>query len=356
MSQKYRIFLRRVAEKGIVEGLSERALRSRFASGLPTSLIQSVQRRIAHFRLLHHHHHHPQPRARPAISHPATPTTPTTTTAISLPQLPYNPSTTTTTTDTISPTSNRASLINQVRLGQPNYFGIGTTQPHHTNDSQPAQYRPFLPAYNRNGGFLTSGNALTGNQTMTMTNYATASLGVNNINSTFNFNYGSGINNINNNNERSLVPLGSSSANYSYPTSNYKRSAIQLNNNASLVPAGMYQNRSVGYTGNNNSIINNTTFGLISNGSFGNIANVPAASSVFNNVRAESSYPGSISGLLPGDNVQHQLNNNSTVNSLSASEASQLDENLTELFLMMDDMHLLNEVCNLHTHTHTHII
>lgn len=41
--QKYRIFLRDVAEKGMVGGISHRALRSRFASSLPTSLVKEFQ-------------------------------------------------------------------------------------------------------------------------------------------------------------------------------------------------------------------------------------------------------------------------------------------------------------------------
>ncbi|MED6182801.1 hypothetical protein PIB30_032132 [Stylosanthes scabra] len=44
--QKYRIFLRKVAEKGILEGLSERTLRSRFAADLPIDLIREMQASI----------------------------------------------------------------------------------------------------------------------------------------------------------------------------------------------------------------------------------------------------------------------------------------------------------------------
>ncbi|KAI5444570.1 hypothetical protein KIW84_013001 [Lathyrus oleraceus] len=41
--QKYRIFLRDVAEKGMVGGITHRALRSRFASSLPVSLVKEFQ-------------------------------------------------------------------------------------------------------------------------------------------------------------------------------------------------------------------------------------------------------------------------------------------------------------------------
>ncbi|RHN44861.1 putative transcription factor MYB-HB-like family [Medicago truncatula] len=41
--QKYRIFLRDVAEKGMVEGMSQRALESRFASSLPSSVIREIE-------------------------------------------------------------------------------------------------------------------------------------------------------------------------------------------------------------------------------------------------------------------------------------------------------------------------
>ncbi|CAI8593636.1 unnamed protein product [Vicia faba] len=41
--QKYRIFLHDVAEKGMVGGISHRALRSRFASSLPMSLVKEFQ-------------------------------------------------------------------------------------------------------------------------------------------------------------------------------------------------------------------------------------------------------------------------------------------------------------------------
>ncbi|XP_027357287.1 uncharacterized protein LOC113866677 [Abrus precatorius] len=49
--QKYRMFLRKVAEKGLVEGLSDRTLRSRFASGLSASLIRDIQTRTAKLRV-----------------------------------------------------------------------------------------------------------------------------------------------------------------------------------------------------------------------------------------------------------------------------------------------------------------
>ncbi|XP_006588247.1 two-component response regulator ARR2-like [Glycine soja] len=41
--QKYRIFLKKVADKGLLEGLSNRDLRSRFASGLSASMINDIQ-------------------------------------------------------------------------------------------------------------------------------------------------------------------------------------------------------------------------------------------------------------------------------------------------------------------------
>ncbi|TKY45109.1 Two-component response regulator ARR2 [Spatholobus suberectus] len=48
--QKYRIFLRKVAEKGLLEGLSNRDLKSRFASGLSASVIKEFQARTAKSR------------------------------------------------------------------------------------------------------------------------------------------------------------------------------------------------------------------------------------------------------------------------------------------------------------------
>ncbi|XP_058776164.1 putative two-component response regulator ARR13 [Vicia villosa] len=45
--QKYRKFLRDVNEKGMIGGISQRALRSRFASSLPMSLIKTMQEKRA---------------------------------------------------------------------------------------------------------------------------------------------------------------------------------------------------------------------------------------------------------------------------------------------------------------------
>ncbi|XLS59643.1 hypothetical protein HN51_009398 [Arachis hypogaea] len=41
--QKYRIFLRKIAEKGIIAGISDRTLRSRFAAELPIKMIRALQ-------------------------------------------------------------------------------------------------------------------------------------------------------------------------------------------------------------------------------------------------------------------------------------------------------------------------
>jgi hypothetical protein len=50
--QKYRIFLKKIEEKGLLGGLSSsRAIRSRFASGLPTSLIKDMQTRTQNFHV-----------------------------------------------------------------------------------------------------------------------------------------------------------------------------------------------------------------------------------------------------------------------------------------------------------------
>ncbi|RDY10749.1 Two-component response regulator ARR2, partial [Mucuna pruriens] len=45
--QKYRLFLRKVAQKGLLEGLSNRDLKSRFASGFSPSMIKDLQTRTA---------------------------------------------------------------------------------------------------------------------------------------------------------------------------------------------------------------------------------------------------------------------------------------------------------------------
>ncbi|KAG5100390.1 hypothetical protein JHK82_045442 [Glycine max] len=49
--QKYRIFLRKVADKGLLEGLSNRDLRSRFAYGLSASMIKDIQAKTAKSRV-----------------------------------------------------------------------------------------------------------------------------------------------------------------------------------------------------------------------------------------------------------------------------------------------------------------
>ncbi|XP_020221364.1 uncharacterized protein DDB_G0283357-like [Cajanus cajan] len=49
--QKYRIFLRKVADKGLIEGLSNRDLKSRFASGLSPSVIRDFQAATAKARV-----------------------------------------------------------------------------------------------------------------------------------------------------------------------------------------------------------------------------------------------------------------------------------------------------------------
>ncbi|CAJ1952631.1 unnamed protein product [Sphenostylis stenocarpa] len=49
--QKYRIFLRKVADKGFLEGLSNRDLRSRFAFGLSASLVRDFQARTSKLRV-----------------------------------------------------------------------------------------------------------------------------------------------------------------------------------------------------------------------------------------------------------------------------------------------------------------
>ncbi|KAK7380242.1 hypothetical protein VNO78_32747 [Psophocarpus tetragonolobus] len=49
--QKYRIFLRKVADKGLLEGLSNRDLKSRFATGLSPSVIKDFQATTAKSRL-----------------------------------------------------------------------------------------------------------------------------------------------------------------------------------------------------------------------------------------------------------------------------------------------------------------
>lgn len=235
MFQKYRIFLRKIADKGIIEGLSERALRSRFAMGLPTDLIRDLKRRVSQFRQQDNHHH--QPYSNTISSRSLATTKPSWNQTIPL-------------------------LSNQTNIAQPNYYGTNHTYKHFQQTpfhNQPIHHRSIA----NNGGHMTSTNALTSSSNL-MSNYA--SLGNNRNFNYLSSNYGSYNNNLgmvapyrgfglqqspsstynynnhlgtqlnNNNNRGMMVPFyGSSGLHQSTASTNNNHHGTQLNNNSGMI-------------------------------------------------------------------------------------------------------------------------
>ncbi|KAF7813243.1 putative two-component response regulator ARR21 [Senna tora] len=235
--------LQKVAERGLIDGLSDRALRSRFATGLPIALIKSIKKSFAH-------HHHPY------TSSLTTTTLPSTLTNNQYRLPPSNNYSNVTTTNNL--------LHNSPHHHLPKYHNNYPTNLQNHPKPQYHQRTPIVPSYNNNingiinnGGFMTSANALVANGggggssnigMMNLSNYG-ASMGNHSYSGSYN-NYGDNINK----NGKALVPYGSSvmqrkntaatatatAANYNsdyYPAaaaSNYGNySGIQLNNNAS---------------------------------------------------------------------------------------------------------------------------
>ncbi|XP_028756345.1 probable cyclin-dependent serine/threonine-protein kinase DDB_G0292550 [Neltuma alba] len=320
MLQKYRMFLKKIADKGILEGLSERALRSRFAMGLPTDLIRDLQKRASRFR--HYEHYHYQPYS-----------------TVAMPQIPHNPPTT------------RFSLANQTVLGQPNHYGTN----HH---------RPIV-----NGGLMTSANSLTANGLMSnyssLGNSGNFNYGPSNYDNhnnslgmimpygssgfqrspwTYNNHLGTHVNN-NDNNRGMIVPYGSSGLQRCSSTYN-NHHGTQLNNNPSLTVGALNRvhNNSYNYSSSSN------IFGLSNNGNASNNAIVPVSSSAVN-ARVEPTRSNISAGLpsLPQQSINGSRNavggnhdQHNTVTSVNQREAGQMDD-LDELFLMIDDMVLLDK-------------
>ncbi|KAI9070659.1 hypothetical protein K1719_047377 [Acacia pycnantha] len=330
--QKYRLFLKKIAEKGILEGLSERDLRSKFAMGLPTDLIRDLKRRVSNFR---GHENYYQQHYGNVVSRPLT---------------------------------TRPLLSNQTRLTQPNHYGTDHTYGNFQQNQANHHNRPGA-----NGGFMTSANALTANGLMS--NYT--SLG-----NSRNFNYVP-TNYDNKNNHGMIRPYGSFGLqrtpwtyNHHHGTNNYNNNGmimpyessglhrslstysihcgIQLNNDASLTFGALNRVPNVGHTGQNNNYNYNddddNIFGLLSNGSASNDAFVPISSS-FANVCVEPNQANVSAGFpcLPqksingirnaggGNHKQHTI-----VTSANQLEAGRIDD-LDELFLMLNDMVLPDE-------------
>ncbi|XP_054785967.1 two-component response regulator ARR12-like [Prosopis cineraria] len=331
--QKYRMFLKKVADKGILEGLSERALRSRFAMGLPTGLIRDLQKRVSRFRLLDYNHHQPY-------------------SAVSRPQIPLNPPTT------------RPSLAIQPRLGQPSQYGTN----HTLRNFQQSRYHDQANHHHRsilNGGFMTSANVLTANGLTSNVNYGRTNYDDNNNNHGMIVPYGSSglerspgtynnlhgtqlMNNNNTNNHGIIVPYGGSGLQRS-PSTSSKCHGTQLNSNAALAVGALNRVQNVGYKGHNNNYDNSSSiFGLLNNGSASNNAIGPLSPSVVN-VRVEPSRANISAGLpsLPQQSINGignagGVNQHNTVTSGNQKEAGQMDD-LNEFFLMIDDMVLLDK-------------
>ncbi|KAI9112076.1 hypothetical protein K1719_016972 [Acacia pycnantha] len=285
--QKYRMFLKKIAEKGILDGLSEKALRSKFAIGLPTDVIRELQKSFNnHFR--HHENYYHQPYST-VVSRPPT----------------------------IKPL-----LTNQTRLVQPNHYRTNHIyrnfqQSHHHDQANHHLHRPIV----NGGGFMTSANALTANGLMS--------------------NYSSSGNNRN-------LPCGSFGLQRS-PSPCNNHCGTQLNNSASLTFGALNRVQNVGYTGhNNNNRSNNNICGLLSNRRASNNAILPVSSSLMNvyvepnRANISAGFPSlpqqSINGITNVDD--HDQNN--TVTSANQQETDQMND-LNELFLMLNDMVLPDE-------------
>ncbi|KAK7314964.1 hypothetical protein VNO77_33496 [Canavalia gladiata] len=377
--QKYRIFMRKVAEKGLIEGLSDRTLRSRFASGLSASLIRDIQTRTAELRVP------VQQYLRRSLAHQ----TETGGGNIANAMKPFN--NVSGSAYVISPLAGRGhnqfpfplhkglnlmlqnqhgdSLNDVARLGVQSRYGSNVGANNIQQKMAPYQAKSscnagsVFPAYGIKGhGLMTSTDGLTGGLRYGEPMYQNYCSLENN----HNFSYGQG--NWNSSNNQA----------WNWANSIYNPSTkIQLNGGSKMVGNGIIKggfNNTIG-TNTMDYTTNKTSFGLINgttkntnmnvassgHGNFGwtqggcglilgnSKAGIgwscePSQTLITNGTQAENS-----SGIpqlpqqLGGSNVkenEHQYN----ATSISEGLVNHMEDDLSEIFLVLDEMNLLNEI------------
>lgn len=372
--QKYRIFLRKVAEKILVEGLiSDKVLRSKFASSLPMSVIRDIQTRT-HKRVPMQQHYlerlsyQTRNYASKSFNHVSSNNNYVSTTQLERgDQFPY-------------PLHKYDSWINQVRLGQSsfgsnmrpankkgrpmyetptmwgltannninqNMLGISyATRPYHQANLSYNAGATFSTYERGQHGLMTSTKVLTGGlkygDTMTQNH---GSIG--------NHNFSNGLGNWNMGSLYSSNVLPQAST-YINPNSN--PFGIQLNDGTQMV--GTMNNNSLGFNNgaqiaNMNNIgasLGDENFGLfqglfgvdsVSSVGDGGGTEIPGALITTENVSRITQLP----QQEHDGNVVKNKHQNDNATSFSVGEVNKVKDDPLEHFLMLDDMNILNEVC-----------